>query len=311
MKEPSRSAFPILVVDDSALYRRLIEESLSADHYDLRFAKDGQEALKLFAVYQPPLVITDWTMPDISGIELCQAVRREFRELYPHIILLTSHSDKEQLIQGLAAGADDYLTKPFHPGELQARVRVGRRIAELHKELAEKNYQLEQLALTDPLTGLSNRRAVEIWAARQLSGAARHGFTVWVIMADLDHFKSINDTYGHDTGDAVLKSFADILKSNTRHSDMSGRLGGEEFIFVISHVSDKANVYTAIDRIRREFEGRTFTVGDRAFHASASFGIVGLRGNCVVSFHDLLRSADAALYAAKQSGRNCLRFADN
>jgi two-component system, cell cycle response regulator len=122
----------------------------------------------------------------------------------------------------LDSRADDYLTKPFHPGELHARVKVGCRIADLHQQLQAKNRQLEEMALTDPLTGLPKRRAIDAWAAHELSAAARHGFSVWVAMADLDCFKAINDTHGHDAGDVVLKSFAGILKSNTRQSNICG-----------------------------------------------------------------------------------------
>jgi PleD family two-component response regulator len=221
---PSSQQFKILAVDDSPIYRKLVEQSLSQERYTLLFAKDGREALDLFAKHQPAVVITDWTMPDIEGLELCRRVRSDFQGVYSHLILLTSNADKEQVVEGLAAGADDYLTKPFHPGELLARVAVGRRIVELHREIQVKNRSLEELALTDALTGMPKRRAIDVWATRELSAAARHGFSTWVAMADLDHFKSINDTHGHDAGDTVLKSFATVLKSRTRESDMCGRL---------------------------------------------------------------------------------------
>lgn len=299
----------ILVADDSPVYRRLVQESLTPEKYCILFAKDGREAMALFAEYKPAVLITDWTMPDISGIELCQAVRRELQESYPYIILLTSHTEKEQLIEGLAAGADDYLTKPFHPGELQARVRVGHRIADLHQQLWNKNRQLAEMALMDPLTCLPNRRAIDTWAAKQLSGAGRHNFSVWVTMADLDHFKNINDTYGHDAGDLVLKDFAEILRLNTRQSNICGRLGGEEFLSVITHVEEKENVALAIDRIRGQFEDRRFTSAGRHFQATASFGIAGFRGTCPVSFDDLVKRADGALYTAKRGGRNRIEFA--
>src|ERR1700752_2889940 len=168
--------FRILAVDDSPIYRKLVEQTLSQELYTLLFAKNGREALALFAKHQPAVVITDWTMPDIEGLELCRGIRSDFPGVYSHLILLTSNTNKEQVVEGLAAGADDYLTKPFHSGELLARVAVGRRIIELHREVQTKNRLLEELALTDSLTGLPNRRAVENWAVRQLSGARRHGF---------------------------------------------------------------------------------------------------------------------------------------
>jgi len=233
----------ILVVDDSPIYRKLVEQSLSQEPCAVLFAKNGRQALDLFAEHRPAVVITDWTMPDISGPELCQRIRRDFQTFYAYVILLTANTDKKEVIEGLAAGADDYLTKPFHPGELHARVKVGRRIADLHQQLQAKNRQLEEMALTDPLTGLPNRRAIDLWATLQLSASARHDFPLWVVMADLDRFKSINDTHGHDAGDIVIKNFAEVLKSNTRRSNICGRLGGEEFLVVITHVEEKKRKY--------------------------------------------------------------------
>jgi diguanylate cyclase (GGDEF)-like protein len=298
----------ILVADDSPIYRKLVEQALSDEGYTVLVAKNGRQAMEQFAEHQPGVVITDWTMPDISGIELCQRIRSDFAQVYAYVILLTANTDKEEVIEGLAAGADDYVTKPFHPGELQARVRVGRRMVELHRQVQEKNRQLEEMALTDPLTGLHNRRAIDIWAIRELSAAARHDFSIWVAMADLDHFKSINDTYGHDAGDTVLKGFAEVLKLNTRQSDICGRLGGEEFLVVITH-TEKEGATIAIERIRKHFESRQFTVADKSFGSTASFGIVGFRGTASPKFSDLMSRADAALYSAKQKGRNRIEFA--
>jgi two-component system, cell cycle response regulator len=204
--------FTVLVADDSAVYRKLVEHALSAEQYQIVFAKNGREALDLFAEHRPSLVITDWTMPDISGVELLGHIRRDFPESYTYIILLTGMTDTVKVVSGLASGADDYLTKPFHAEELVARLGVGRRMVDLHRQLEVKNRLLEELALTDPLTGLPNRRAVEAWASRQLAGAARHGYPFWVAMIDLDRFKSINDSYGHDAGDVVLKKFAEIFE---------------------------------------------------------------------------------------------------
>jgi two-component system, cell cycle response regulator len=304
--DPSSPEVKILVADDSPVYRKLVEQSLSQEQYNVLFAKSGRQAMDLFIEHQPAIVITDWSMPDISGIELCQRIRRDYQQFYAYVILVTGNTDKEEVIEGLAAGADDYLTKPFHPGELQARVRVGRRIVDLHREIQDKNRQLEEMALTDPLTGLPNRRAIDFFATRQLSAAFRHDFPIWVIIADLDHFKSINDTHGHDAGDVVLKSFAEILKSNTRKSNICGRLGGEEFLVVITHV-EKENVTIAIERIRTQFVAQKFTVAGRTFGVTASFGVAGIRATAC-DFSDLVARADAALYVAKRQGRNRIEF---
>lgn len=257
----------------------------------------------------PALVITDWTMPDISGLELCQKIRKDFQQHYAHIILLTSNTDKEQVVEGLAAGADDYLTKPFHQGELRARVNVGLRVVELHRQVQAKNRQLEEMALTDPLTGLANRRAIDIWVTRQLSAAARHDFPIWVAICDLDHFKKVNDTYGHEAGDTVLKAFAEVLKHNTRQSNICGRQGGEEFLNIITHV-ERDNSVIAFERIRKQMETQKFTVNNQTFSVTTSIGIAGFRGAKPPAFADLLAQADEALYKAKHKGRNRIEYAE-
>jgi diguanylate cyclase (GGDEF)-like protein len=189
-----------------------------------------------------------------------------------------------------------------------ARVEVGRRIAELHRQIQAKNRLLEEMALTDALTGLPNRRAVEVWASRELSAAARYRFPFWVVMADLDFFKKVNDTYGHNAGDTVLKGFAEILKANTRQSNICARSGGEEFLLVITH-DGKEGAKTAVERIRREFESRTFSFGNGTVTVTASFGIAGFQEAKLLDWNALLSCADTALYAAKHKGRNRIEFA--
>jgi two-component system, cell cycle response regulator len=301
------SGLTILVVDDSPVYRKLVEQSLSNAHRQILFAKNGREALKDFGDKHPEVVITDWSMPDVSGLELCQRIRRDFRQHYAYIILVTSNSNKAQVIEGLSAGADDYLTKPFDPGELLARVGVGRRIIQLHREIEAKNRQLEQLALTDPLTGLANRRAIDLWVDSQLSSAARHDFPLWVVMADVDHFKRVNDTYGHEAGDRVLKNFAAILKANTRRSNICGRLGGEEFVVILTHTNQE-QTKIAVERIRKRFAMEKFRFGDATETVTASFGVAGFSGNHAPGFDVLLARADAALYTAKNKNRNRMEF---
>jgi two-component system, cell cycle response regulator len=253
-------------------------------------------------------VITDWLMPDLTGIEICQRIRADFRDSSTYIILLTGVSEKAKIVSGLQAGADEYLTKPFHADELLARVEVGRRIVLLHRELEEKNRLLEQLALTDGLTGLPNRRAVEEWASRQLKGAIRHSFPFWVIMTDLDTFKPINDTFGHEAGDTVLAKFAEILKVSVRQCDMCGRIGGDEFLIVITY-SDEAGTRLAIERIREQVMKQRFNFGGKEVGVTASFGIAGFRRNEDTTFERFVARADAALYHAKRQGRNRIEIA--
>jgi diguanylate cyclase (GGDEF)-like protein len=305
---PIDDQFTVLVVDDSPVARKLVELTLPGDEYLLLFAKTGAEALDFYARYRPALVITDWLMPDFSGIELCQRIREESKDSYTYIILLSGVSDKAQVVKGLLAGADDYLTKPFHSEELLARASVGRRTVALHREIESKNRQLEQLVLTDGLTGMPNRRAVEEWAVRQLSGAMRHGFSFWAIMADLDNFKKINDTCGHSAGDAVLKKFGEILMDNIRRCDMCARIGGEEFLIILTHV-DKEGVVRAVEHVRRVFESHAFTFGTKSIRVTASFGIACLPSGTHASIEELMAKADTALYAAKHNGRNKFEIA--
>jgi two-component system, cell cycle response regulator len=296
----------VLVVDDSSVYRKLVEQVLSAEPYALRFARNGAEALSLFFEHSPCIVITDWMMPDFSGVELCQRIRAENSRAYTYIILMTSNTEKENLVKALGAGADDYLTKPFDPGEMLARIGVGRRIIELHRELAAKTQKLEEAARTDPLTGLPNRRAIEDWATKQLRGAARHGFRLWVVLGDIDNFKTINDTFGHEAGDIVLRAFADVLRKNTRASDICGRLGGDEFLLVLTHVQED-NIELTVNRFREQFAALEFQFEGQTVSITASFGVTGFAGNEPQEFGVLMRQADRMLYEAKRAGRNLVR----
>jgi two-component system, cell cycle response regulator len=200
----------VLVVDDSPVHRKLIEHVLSAEtRYNMLYAQDGKESLQLYREHSPSIVITDWMMPDVSGVELCQQIRADNSRPYTYIILMTGGSRLVNATKGLRAGADDYLTKPFDEGEMLARIGVGRRIIELNRALEAKTRKLEEVAQTDLLTGLPNRRALELWADKELQGAIRHGFHFWVVLCDIDSFKTINDTFGHEAGDSVLRGFAD------------------------------------------------------------------------------------------------------
>jgi diguanylate cyclase (GGDEF)-like protein len=248
-------------------------------------------------------VIVDWIMPDLTGIEICKHIRLKTKASYTYIILLTGKSGMESVVEGLAAGADDYLTKPFHPEELIARVGVGLRIMELQREIEVKNAMLQELALTDPLTSLPNRRAIEDWAARQLSGAARYGFSFWVALADLDHFKTVNDAYGHEAGDTVLKAFSQLLKGKSRRSDICGRIGGEEFLFVMTHAT-KEDAKRVIECVRAELEATKFNFNGNRPTVTVSFGLVGFAGTRAPEFSQLVAQADLALYSAKRLGRN-------
>ena len=306
---PAGKDFKVLIIDDSPVSRKLVELPLAQKQYKLIFAKTGQESTKLFEEQRPDLVILDWGMPNLSGEEMCRRIRASSRDSYCYIIVMPGGTGSDCLVAALNAGADDYLTKPFHRGELMARVAVGIRSIELHRQLKTKTMLMERLALTDALTGLPNRRAIETWAAGQLSGAARHKFSCWVVVADLDHFKQVNDTFGHDAGDAVLQRFSKILKANTRTSDLCGRLGGEEFLLVLTYAA-KHDALAVVERIRTQLDRTPFTFGGCTVRVTASFGLAGFEGHQKPSIFSKLQAlADEALYAAKRAGRNRVELA--
>ena len=184
---------------------------------------------------------------------------------------------------------------------------MGRRTIDLHREIERKNKLLEEMAHTDPLTALPNRRALDEWSGRQLRGAARHGYPLWVVHADLDSFKSINDTYGHDAGDQVLKEFAAILKEYTRASDICGRMGGDEFLLVLTHV-DERHIQLTVERLREQFASKKFCFGGANVTVTASFGTCGFMGKEPPEFSTLVQQADRALYSAKRAGRNQIKI---
>jgi|SRR5690242_9316596 len=308
----AKSGHPkLLIADDSPVYRKIIENALGAIPFQVISASTGSEAVRLFAEHKPDVVVLDKVMGDVAGTEVCLQLRKMSPDQHPYIIMVTGSTDKENVLEAFKAGADDYLTKPFHDEELTARVRVGLRYRDLYQEIEAKSKLLEELALSDALTALPNRRAIETWAVRELESAARYGFPVWLVMADIDRFKQVNDTFGHAAGDAVLKAFSRILKSNTRSSEMCGRLGGEEFVIILTHTTQQGAL-AAVERIRSQFEMTPFTFSGCSFMATASFGVAGFQNEeKPVSLSELLASADEALYSAKRRGRNRYEVANN
>ncbi|MGB2589474.1 MAG: diguanylate cyclase [Candidatus Acidiferrum sp.] len=289
----------VLAVDDSPISRKLLEYALPDSPYKLAFAKDGREALDLIKRRMPDLVITDWELPDTSGPELCRNIRTEFASTYTYLLLLTSNTDKKSLSEGLSSGADDYLTKPFDREELCARVAVGRRVIELHREIEAKTKRLAVEARTDPLTGLPNRRAIEEWAVKQLAASARHNFPLWMMLVDLDSYRPVCDQFGHTAGDAMLRAFAEILRKYTRVSDMCGHFGGEQFILILSHV-EKDNIHIVTERFRQKLVESKFSLDGVAIPMIASFGIAVSEGRASLDMPALLQKADAALLDAKR-----------
>ena len=270
-------------------------------------ASDGNEAWRILSEPgHPLLVVLDWMMPGIEGPEIVRRLRQKEDGILHYIIITTSADSENAAAQALDAGADDFVGKPFNQIELRARIAVGRRVNCLHQALADKLHKLEsatetisRLARTDELTGLHNRRSfVEIFAL-SLSAARRHGYPLSLVIIDLDHFKAVNDTFGHGVGDLVLKDFAGLLLEKVRDEDIVVRWGGEEFIILLSHTACEAAAALA-ERIRSSFEQNPNCAAPLTI--TASFGVAQLRDG--EKEEDLIRRADDALYRAKNMGRN-------
>src|SRR5437879_7999639 len=228
----------VLVAEDDPVSRRVLELRLRQWGYEVIAVDNGFQALEVVqADDSPELLLLDWMMPGIDGVELCRRVRLMSKPVYPYILLLTARDAKQDLIAGLEAGADDYLTKPFHADELHARLRAGGRILGLQKELIRAREELRFHATHDVLTGVWNRKGIMELLANELARAHRTGESLGLMMIDLDHFKAVNDTYGHAAGDAVLKEVAHRLGNSVRTYDLVGRYGGEEFLVILSNAS--------------------------------------------------------------------------
>jgi two-component system cell cycle response regulator len=302
MSDNPQIATRVLIAEDSPVCSKLMEVALTRQPYELRFVGDGIEAVNQLVEFQPDILISDWVMPGLSGLEICRYIRTSCNP-YTYVVLVTQKADTEHLVEGLDAGADDYLTKPFATGELLARIRVGCRTVQMRREIEAKNALLERTARTDHLTGLPNRLAVEEFASKQLQAAIRHRFGFWVVITDLDKFKIVNDTYGHFAADEAIKSFAAVLKANTRASDICGRLGGDEFLLIMTH-GDKKSITHTVERLRADFANEPCILNGERVLVTASFGVAGFDGTGEPTLQELLTRADRALYSAKAFGRN-------
>lgn len=297
----------VLIAEDDTPTRMMLQSLLINWGYAVTTACDGDEALRILCEIQHPLlVILDWMMPGIEGPEIVRRLRIK-EDSNPHyIIIMTSASSENAAAQALNAGADDFIGKPFNHNELQARIEVGHRVKCLQQALADKLHKLEaatetisRLARTDELTGLHNRRSFNEIFALELSAARRHGHPLSLIIIDLDHFKAVNDTFGHSVGDLVLKEFASLILGKIRDEDVAARWGGEEFTILLAHTACEAAAALA-ERIRSSFEQNSSSATPLAM--TASFGIAQLQNG--EQADALIRRADDALYRAKHEGRN-------
>ena len=300
----------VLVAEDDRLTRRLLERQLTGMDFAPQLAADGLIAWEMFQEQPTELVLTDWQMPNMDGTELVRNVRDHPFGQYVYIIMLTAKQDTDEIVQGFAVGVDDYVRKPFVAEELAARLQAGRRISDLQNRLREANGYLEQQSKVDALTGLDNRRSFDgFCASRRQEGPENKGRYA-VVMADIDHFKKVNDTYGHASGDEVLIEVANRLRTAFRKTDSLFRLGGEEFLIVIPGV-DATQALELSERARQTIAASPFLLPDGTeVPVTCSFGAAISAEDerrDVASFAEL---ADQALYRSKESGRNRVTVAD-
>lgn len=294
----------VLVADDHPLDRSMIQIALKKWGYEVIECADGEEALQALRQEDAPqIAILDWMMPGMSGPDICADIRYRSTDRYVYIILLTSKNQKADIIEGLESGADDYVVKPFDLPVLQARMQIGRRIIELENKLVEIQEQLRVQATRDYLTGLWNRAAIIDIMKREIARAYRQEQGLGVILGDIDHFKEINDTYGHEAGDAVLRETASRIEGAIRNFDAAGRYGGEEFL-IITTDCDGAQTLKVAERIRLALAEKPAQIPDAAIQVTISLGVANWPITETTSPTELINAADRAMYKAKDEGRN-------
>jgi two-component system, cell cycle response regulator len=301
----------ILVADDDRTSRLIIETALRNLGHDCHTVSDGAKAWDAFRWGRPDVVISDWMMPGLSGLELCRNIRSYTPGNYTYFIMVTSQGGPDEILEGMAAGVDDYLVKPLDSEDLQARLVAAERLTAVHRELSDQRIELERLnheltaiARRDPLTGLGNRRALQEDLALMESRVTRYGHQYCMALLDVDHFKAYNDTYGHPAGDEVLRAVASELRAEARGGDALYRYGGEEFLCIFPEQS-LATGTVAVERMRSGIE-RLGTAHEKSPRGvlTISAGLAILDPHDLRSMSEVLKEADQALYRAKQLGRN-------
>ena len=292
----------VLAADDDATSLLLLTRVLARWGYEAVPARDGAGALAaLLAEDAPSLAIIDWMMPELDGIEVCRRLREQELALPPYVILLTARDGKEDIVTGLNAGANDYVGKPFDADELRARLDVGRRYVEMNQKLLAALEALERQALTDSLTGILNRGAVVCRLKEEMARADREGTPLSAAILDIDHFKVVNDTFGHLAGDEALRVVVRSCQEVLRAYDLFGRYGGEEFLLVLpSTTAESARLIC--ERVRAQVEALNIHWQNHTFRVTVSLGVAALHPGLDVD--SLLGLADHALYQAKERGRN-------
>lgn len=299
----------VLVADDDPGALMVARAAVERAGHQCLAAVDGDDAWALYQKHGPDVVVSDWTMPGLDGLALCRAIRASGSELYTYIVLVTSHSSRENILAGLEAGADDYVTKPLDPFVLYTRLLVANRVTSLHADLAGYRDALSVQARTDALTGLHNRLKLSEDLTLLHANSERYARPYCLVMCDVDDFKSYNDLYGHQAGDVALRAVAAALLSQARESDGVYRFGGEEFLLVLPNQSPEG---------ARTFMARALAAVEALdiAHSGSATGVLTLSAG-ISSFsparrlpvEDLINEADAAMYRAKSDGRNRVTLA--
>lgn len=294
----------ILVADDDSVSRLMVRAVVEGLGHDCVTAGDGEQAWQLVCDVDPDVVVSDWLMPGLDGLELCRRIRERNDGGYTYIVLVTSRVERDHVRAGMDAGADGYLTKPFDPFDLEASLISAERVTSLHCELQQYRTELARLACTDPLTQLRNRLVLDDDLATLHAQSRRYGRSYCVAMCDIDWFKPYNDTFGHQAGDDALRQVSAVLSGQVRETDTVYRFGGEEFLVALpDQASDAAAV--AAERMRASVEDLGLPHGSTEFGVvTVSVGIAQVEPDRDRSAEDVLRRADAALYRAKAAGRN-------
>lgn len=293
----------ILIVEDDPADRAILASALRKGGYEFAVADNGQQAIDLYSQEFFPIIITDWMMPEMDGLELCRFIRSMKTKSYIYIILLTGRESRTDLIQGLAAGADEYLVKPLHFDELQVRLKGAQRILDLELSLKRSLCEVRELSIRDPLTGAYNRGYMDQQLLQELKRSFRYIHPLSIVICDLDHFKAVNDTYGHQAGDEVLKRCVATISATIRQGiDWVVRYGGEEFVIVLPE-TDQAGCSNVAERLRARIASQAIEVDGGV----VSFGTVTVKPdetNWSTPLEEVFHLADVCLYQAKQQGRN-------
>jgi len=301
----------IIVAEDDAISRTLLERTLQRAGYEVIAVENGAQAIaELVKEDAPRLALLDWIMPEKDGIEVCREMRRRREHAYTYLILLSSKESKEDIVAGLESGADDYLTKPFDVDELKARLRTGHRILELEDHLVEARESMRFQATHDLLTSLWNHGMIVELMSHEIKRSRRERSCTAVMMCDIDHFKTVNDQYGHAVGDEVLREVAWRLHNSVRSYDMVGRYGGEEFLVALNKC-DPGSAVARAENLRTKIASRPIKTTNMPVPVTISIGLALSTEFTECTVEELMHYADMALYAAKAAGRNCVRVAHN